>query len=168
MTQEPATVDAGLPIADALSRMELNNIRHLLVTRADRLVGVVSTRDLAVAASMPGVKADKEPVVAAMSPTVYVCDKECPLSAVAHDMEAHRYGCAVVAADGRVVGIFTTTDALRALRQLVVGNEVEPAVLPTHKVEHETERQMIEHHLRVGNSLYKAHVNPTAHQGMIR
>jgi acetoin utilization protein AcuB len=168
MTQEPALVDAGLPIADALDRMGMNNIRHLIVTQNNRLVGVVSTRDLAVAASMRHAKPDKEPVSSAMSPTVYVCDKGCPLSAVAHDMEAHRYGCAVVQDDGRVVGIFTTTDALRALRQLVVGSEVEAAVVPTHKPAPEDERSVVEHNLRVGDSLYKAHVNPTAHQGMIR
>ena len=117
MTKNPCTVDAGLSVADAQQRMAQNKIRHLLVVTADRLVGVVSNRDLALAAALGG--ETKTTVEAAMRPSVYVCDASTPLAAVAYDMEANRYGCAVVLEDGRAVGIFTTVDAIELARKLL-------------------------------------------------
>lgn len=170
MTEKPCTVDAGLSIADAQQRMSQNNIRHLLVVSGDRLVGVVSSRDLAVVAGMPDVSPDKTEVTVAMRPSVYVCDVGTPLESVALDMEMHRYGCAVVVDDGHATGIFTTTDALRALRELATGEPAEPAAPPTHlqAPPSEEERPRREHHFRVGDALLRAHVSPSAHQGMIR
>jgi acetoin utilization protein AcuB len=167
MTEEPCTVDAGLSLADALDRMNANNIRHLLVTRGDRLAGIISQRDLALAGALPGIDTAHTDVASAMSDHVYVCDVDAPLDAVAFDMESHRYGCAIVLREGRAVGVFTTTDALRALRQLVSGKEAEPASSPTHKtVIPEGERQRVEHHVRVGTELYRAHVSPSSSQGV--
>lgn len=165
MTREPLTVAQDLSITDGLDRMSANNVRHLLVVRDDRLVGVISNRDLNFAASLPGVDPDKVEITAAMHGRVYVCDEEAPLEDVAHDMEAHRYGCAVVLKDGFVVGIFTTTDAMRVLRTLVTGKDVEPAVHPTHRVDQPATRETVEHHVRVGDSLRRAHARPSPNQG---
>lgn len=168
MTEQPCTVDAGLSIADAQQRMVQNNIRHLLVVSGDRLVGVVSSRDLAVASSLADTDAKKTNVEVAMRPSVYVCDTSTPLAAVAYDMEAHRYGCAVVLDDGRAVGIFTTTDALRALRQVITGAPAEPVSPATHAQADAAPDQLREHRVRLGEELFRAHINPSAHQGMIR
>jgi acetoin utilization protein AcuB len=168
MTEEPCTVDAGLSIADAQQRMVQNNIRHLLVVSGDRLVGVVSSRDLAVASSLADTNADKATVEVAMRPSVYVCDTSTPLSAVAYDMEAHRYGCAVVLEEGRAVGIFTTTDALRALRQIVTNAPAEPIKPAQHTKSDSSPDLLREHRVRLGEQLFRAHINPSAHQGMIR
>jgi acetoin utilization protein AcuB len=166
MTEQPCTVDAGLTVADARQRMVQNNIRHLLVVSGDRLVGVVSSRDLALASSLSG--KDAATVEAAMRPAVYVCNVDTPVAAVAYDMEAHRYGCAVVLDDGHAVGIFTTTDALRALRQVITGAPAEP-VSPAEHLQAEPEPDKLrEYRVRLGEQLFRAHVNPTAHQGMIR
>jgi acetoin utilization protein AcuB len=168
MTEEPCTVDAGLSIADAQQRMVQNKIRHLLVVNGDRLVGVVSSRDLAVANSLSKTDANKTTVEAAMRPSVYVCDVNTPLSAVAYDMEAHRYGCAIVLDEGRAVGIFTTTDALRALRQVITGAPAEPVAPSQHKRSDSSPDLLREHRVRLGQELFRAHINPSAHQGMIR
>jgi acetoin utilization protein AcuB len=37
-------------------------------------------------------------------------------------MAEHKYGCAVVLYQGKLVGVFTTTDALRALADLAARN----------------------------------------------
>jgi acetoin utilization protein AcuB len=42
-----------------------------------------------------------------------------PVDEVAREMADRRYGCAVVIEGGKVVGVFTTTDALRALSELL-------------------------------------------------
>jgi CBS domain-containing protein len=46
MTRDPETVAADAPITFALNRMEVGDFRHVPVTRAGRLCGVISTRDV--------------------------------------------------------------------------------------------------------------------------
>jgi acetoin utilization protein AcuB len=132
MTHAPASADEGLRLSDAQERMFLDNIRHLVVNRGDQMIGVLSSRDATLALSRPGVDAKTIIVKDAMSSHPYVCRPSAPISEVAHEMEAHRYGCAIVVENEDVVGMFTTTDALRALRQLATGNPAEPALHPDH------------------------------------
>jgi acetoin utilization protein AcuB len=51
----------------------------------------------------------------AMTADPYVVDADAPLSEVAATMAERHLGCAIVTEQGRVVGIFTTVDALRAV-----------------------------------------------------
>ena len=132
MTAEPATADRGLLLSDAQQRMDMDNIRHLVVLADGHLVGVLSTRDVAIALGVPGADAKKLTVADAMSGQPYVCGATTPISDVALAMEQHRYGCALVVDGDEVLGVFTTTDALRALRALATGRPAEAAVKPTH------------------------------------
>jgi acetoin utilization protein AcuB len=163
MTLQPCTVDYGLSLQDAKERMEANNIRHLVATRGNWLVGVLSSRDIAVAINLPGVKASKVTVGEAMSQHVYTCQTSEPLEEVATKMEEERYGCAVVLRGEAVVGIFTTTDALRALRAVIAGKPVEPRTVPTHLVDVTKERQRTEHHVRLGDLTR----GPSARDGLV-
>jgi acetoin utilization protein AcuB len=54
-----------------------------------------------------------------MSTEVYTVPPEKALGEVAARMVERKYGCAVVVRDGEVIGIFTTTDALRVLVSIV-------------------------------------------------
>jgi CBS domain-containing protein len=54
MTPRPTTIDAGATVHDALELMLARGFRHLPVTEDDRLVGMVSMRDLSRAAIGPG------------------------------------------------------------------------------------------------------------------
>lgn len=168
MTTEPCAVDAELTLADAADRMAANNIRHLLVVRGDRLAGVVSTRDVSLASALSKGKTDTVSITTAMSEGVYTCTVDAPLSEVALAMESNRYGCAVALEDNVVVGIFTTTDALRAVRQLIAGHEVPRAVIPTHKTEVSAEREVVPHDVRVGASLLAHRAGPNPNMGTIR
>lgn len=156
MTYAPCTADEGLSILDAQDRMNANNIRHLLVTRNDHLVGVVSSRDVTFVLSLPGVKPDKVTVFQAMTAAPFTCAPDDSLAEVCKEMEAHRFGCVVIVEDGLVTGIFTTTDALRAVRTLATGEKVEPMVKPTHIVEQPKVRPHIEHTWRLGQHLGSA------------
>lgn len=166
MTYTPCTADEGLSILDAQDRMNANNIRHLLVTRNDHLVGVVSSRDVTFALSLPGVKPEKLTVFQAMTAAPFTCGPKAMLSEVCKEMEAHRYGCAVIVDDGLVTGIFTTTDALRAVRALATGEKVEPMIKPTHIVDQPKVRPHIEHSVRLGDRLGNK-VMPSSKQGLI-
>jgi len=166
MTLTPCTADEGLSILDAQDRMNANNIRHLLVTRNDHLVGVLSSRDVDFALSLPGVVAERLSVFQAMTTAPFTCGPKASLAAVCQEMEAHRYGCTIIVDDGLVVGIFTTTDALRAVRSLATGEPVERMVNPSHVVEQPKVRPHIEHAVRAGDRLGNK-VKPSAKQGLI-
>lgn len=131
MTVAPVSADQGLRLVDANERMFLNNIRHLVVHDGGHVVGVLSTRDVALALSLA-----KEPasltVRDAMVEAPYTCAPNTPLADVVLEMEKHRYGCAIVVDGPELLGIFTTTDALRAVRALITCHEVEPVTKPTH------------------------------------
>lgn len=132
MTEMPATADEGLRLADAQERMFIDHIRHLVVTKDGHATGILSSRDAAMALSLKGVDAKTLTVGDAMSRSPYACAPTTPISEVAHTMEAHRWGCALVTEGDEVIGVFTTTDALRALRQFATGKPAEPAAKPEH------------------------------------
>ncbi len=146
MTTNPATADEELRLADAQERMFLNNIRHLVVHRAGRVTGLLSTRDSQLALGIRGADPKDLTVADAMSREPFTCGPDTPISAVALEMEAHRYGCAIVIEGNELLGVFTTTDALRALRQYATGKPAEPAVKPTHNIDHSHD---VRHHIQL-------------------
>lgn len=82
--------------------------------RSGHVVGIVSERDIALLCGLPSVDPAKVAVEDAMSEQVCSVGAETPLDEVAATMAAHRYGAALVVGKGdRVVGVFTTVDALR-------------------------------------------------------
>ena len=132
MTEIPATIETGLSLADALDRMFSSNIRHLpVVSERGTLVGMLSTRDIAGAGALRGLDLKRTKVDQVMSPMPFSCSTETPLLLVIEEMERDRLGSAVITRDGKPCGIFTTTDALRALRAVLTGAPVEPLVEPT-------------------------------------
>jgi acetoin utilization protein AcuB len=131
MTACPVTVETGMRLSDALDRMYSDNIRHLPVVDTDgKLVGMISTRDVAGIAVLRSINPDKATVEAAMSGMPVTCADHSPLLAAVETMEAHRLGSIIVTREEKPVGIFTTTDALRALRAALTGKAVEPLTEP--------------------------------------
>jgi acetoin utilization protein AcuB len=54
-----------------------------------------------------------------MSPDVYTVTPSAKVADVVSEMAKHKYGCAVVVESAKVVGVFTTTDAMRLLAMLL-------------------------------------------------
>jgi CBS domain-containing protein len=50
MTRDPATVDAQVPIREVARQMQAKDIGDVLVMDGDRLIGVVTDRDIAIRA----------------------------------------------------------------------------------------------------------------------
>jgi len=115
MTAQPITIGRTESLATAHELMRRNACRHLPVLEHGELVGVVTQRDLYLLETIAGVDLSEDRVDDAMSVDAYAVDPDAPLSEVSEHMAANRYGCAVVIERGRVIGIFTATDALRAL-----------------------------------------------------
>ena len=118
MTALPETIDESLSLFDAKDRMYRLGGHHLPVVRDGKLVGILSHRDIAVAESITSGKPSQIPVSQVMTPVPFSCGPEAHVEAVAREMAAHHYGSAVIVDPdhpAKIVGIFTTTDALRAL-----------------------------------------------------
>jgi CBS domain-containing protein len=119
MSIAPVVVSSDRTLAEAHRLMRERGIRHLPVVDRGRLVGVVSQRDLYLLETLKGVDPGSETVREAMAPDPYAVPPDAPLEAVAAEMAENKYGCAVVADRGSVIGLFTTVDALRALAAVV-------------------------------------------------
>lgn len=120
MTAAPETIAADLTLAQARERMFQLQARHLPVVENDALVGILSDRDIALVEAVFG-DLSRTPVRQAMTPQPFTCGPAAHLHAVAAEMAANKYGSAIVVDrdhPGRVLGLFTTTDALRALAEL--------------------------------------------------
>lgn len=115
MTRSVHTIGTKSPLAEAHRLMNEFTIRHLPVLEGGKLVGLVSQRDLHLIETLRDVDPKQVTVEEAMSQDAYAVAPEMPLAEVARTMAAHKYGSAVVVRGGHVLGIFTTTDALKAL-----------------------------------------------------
>jgi acetoin utilization protein AcuB len=149
MTPCPVTVEIGLLLVDALDRMYADNIRHLPVVDGNgKLVGLLSTRDIAAVAAMRSIDPKKATVETAMATVPFTCSDDTPLLPVVERMEARRLGSVVVTNEDKPVGIFTTTDALRALRGQLVGEPVLPLLPPE---------------IAEGEGGHRPHIHPRTH-----
>lgn len=119
MSPAAVTCDGSDSLHDAQDLMARNGIRHLPVMQDSALLGVLSDRDVAVALSFKGNNPKNTIASDVCARDIYVTHPGSSLAEVAAEMAAHKYGSAVVTEAGDVVGIITTTDACRALAQLL-------------------------------------------------
>jgi len=119
MTRAPHTIGFQQTLSAAHRLMSEHGIRHLPVLESGKLVGIVSQRDLHLIETLRGVDPEEVEVSEAMTPVPYTVTTRSSLSKVASEMAANKYGSAVVLEKNRVVGVFTTVDALRALFTLL-------------------------------------------------
>ena len=115
MTVGPHVITSRHTLAEAHQTMRERGVRHLPVVDDGHLKGVVSQRDLYLLETLRGVDAARELVEEAMSSDPYVVTPEAPLEEVAEAMATQKHGSALVVERATVIGIFTTTDALKAL-----------------------------------------------------
>ena len=119
MTKNPHCIARGVPLHEAHRLMRARHVRHLPVLDEQRLVGIVSERDLYLLETLRSVDPGKEPVCEAMTEHPFTVTPDTPLRTVLEEMRRKKYGSAVVVENNAVVGIFTRSDALRALEGLL-------------------------------------------------
>lgn len=115
MTPQPLTIGREQTLVTAHRMMAENGIHHLPVLEHGDLVGIVSQRDLYFVETLSGVDKQTDKVEDAMTSDARRYGPDTPLTDVARDMFESGLGCAVVVERDRVVGIFTSMDALRVL-----------------------------------------------------
>lgn len=119
MTPNPVTIDGGLSLTDAFTRMFQIHARHLPVYVRGHLVGILSDRDVGHLSAVKGVDPEKFTVEQACSPNPYTCSPDAPLEQVVKVLLDHKFGAALVMEGGALVGMFTVIDAMQALMALL-------------------------------------------------
>jgi acetoin utilization protein AcuB len=133
MTPFPHVVQVTESVLTARALMIEHAVRHLPVKNGNALVGVLTDRDLKRALDPSlGLPPKEELFVRDIFVAdAYVVDVSEPLDRVLDHLSSEHIGSALVTKSGRLVGIFTLTDAarvfcahLRALFPAHSGNEV--------------------------------------------
>ncbi len=133
MTRDPLTIDPEAPVATAVAVMRDKSVRHLpVVDDAGRLQGMISDRDLRDAVFAPafaeflsqvarrrlrGISATLEGlrVKDVMTWDAVTTGPEAPLAQAAAVMFEGRFGSLPVVENGKLVGIVTERDVLKAI-----------------------------------------------------
>jgi len=105
-------IDDTLRIAE--DRMIDNEVRHLAVTDAGELVGVISDRDLGFLANSPeaGLR-DRLRVRDVCSLELYAVGVDEPLDRVLEQMVEQQVGSVLILDGEKLAGVFTVTDVCR-------------------------------------------------------
>ena len=119
MTTTPHSIGAEQSIGKAHQMMKEFNIRHLPVLGDTQLTGIISDRDIKLALSINGVDPEKTKVGEIANTELFLVRPESKLDDVVRTMSEKKIGSVLVVDHHRLVGIFTTTDALKAFADLM-------------------------------------------------
>lgn len=121
MSPAPEVIRAQADSATAHARMQALGVRHLPVMDRDRLVGILSERDLrGVRAFLDHVPGELGPSVGELcSRDLLVVGPDDPLDEAAAAMADRRVGAALVVDGTELVGIMTSVDVCKGLTELV-------------------------------------------------
>ena len=97
-------------------------IRHLPVTREGEVMGMLSEREINLTYELEAIEPTHLLVIDACSEDPYFVEPDEPVRLVAQEMANQHYGSAIVMQNEKLVGIFTTVDACRALSQIIEEN----------------------------------------------
>jgi acetoin utilization protein AcuB len=115
MTPFPYSIGIDEPLAAAVAMMTGHGFRHLPVVEGGELVGVLSERLVREASERAKQSGGQPTVRDAPIGEAYIVGLEEPLDNVVLAMADRHLGSALVVKDGRLAGIFTSTDACRCL-----------------------------------------------------
>ena len=121
MTPFPYSIDVDAPLKEAHTLMREHHFRHLPVTHQGAIVGVLTDRDikLVLGPDFDYPKEDQMTVRDAYVEKPCVVNASTPVAIVARTMAENRIGSAIVTKNDKLVGIFTVTDACRALAEVL-------------------------------------------------
>jgi acetoin utilization protein AcuB len=137
MTRKLLTVAPDDSVEAAVQLLRRRGVRHLLVVKKDRLVGIISDRDIKRALDpartrkkllgIGGLYFLLEPILVheIMTRNPVTIGPNLPAQEAAAIMVAERFGALPIEKNGRVIGIITETDLLRCFARSAI--EPEPA-----------------------------------------
>ena len=117
MSTKIHSIGLDQPLAKAQEMMRKFSVRHLPVMEGNRLVGIISDRDIKLALSLvSGSRLEQQDwiVEEAFIDDPFSVDTTTPLKEVVSQMAERRIGSVLVTESNKPVGIFTTTDLCKA------------------------------------------------------
>ncbi len=120
-TPDPMSIDVSMGFVELLKLMNQNEIRHLPVLRDNQLAGIISDRDVRLFAGMPAEERNNLTAGDIMSENLISVEADTPLDQVAYIMSSKKISCLIVRENDEFLGLFTATDALNALVELLRG-----------------------------------------------
>lgn len=119
MTTNPHSIGKDQTLSKAEKIMSQYGIRHLPVLDGGKFLGLVSDRDVKFLSTFKDVDPTKTTLDSMYIDKVFCADPDARLDEVCDVMAEHKYGSTVVMSNGKLVGIFTWVDALRAMSELL-------------------------------------------------
>lgn len=118
MTTLPHSINFECTVNEAVKVMEHRRVRHLPVMKNQKILGIVSDRDIKSIFAFAGADPDVIKVGDICSDYPYITQPNALINEVATEMAAKKFGSALVLDNGKLVGIFTATDACQALSDI--------------------------------------------------
>ena len=126
MTTNPCTIDADKPAAYAARMMRDEDVGIAPIVEGDRLVGVLTDRDIAVRVVAEGLDPDRVKVSEVASRDVVTLDPNQDLDEALRLLARHQVRrLPVVEEDGRVVGVVAQADVAREADERRTGEVIE-------------------------------------------
>jgi acetoin utilization protein AcuB len=119
MTVVPHSIGNDQSLATARDLMKHHGIRHLPVLEGGKICGILTDRDIKMALGFQGVNPIITRVQEIALEDPYRVSPDAKLDEVAATLADKRLGSALVVDHDHLVGIFTTTDALKALSDVL-------------------------------------------------
>jgi len=130
MTVPATTISQDALLIDAALLLRSTGIRHLPIVEGERLVGIITDRDIQrCAPSVLGGTTPEQynsllqrtPLAKVMVRNPLFVSPETRLSEAAALLIEYKYGCLPVVEQGRVVGMLTVIDMLSVFRNILLG-----------------------------------------------
>lgn len=123
-TPNPITASEEDPIDKLDALMKKNGIRHLPIVKNSRVIGIISDRDLRVVSSLSSRQKMQVHAGDIMVKDPVTVSSDMTLAEVAFEMSKNKIGSVIVNDENdQFLGIFTVTDALNALIEIVRDKE---------------------------------------------
>lgn len=130
MSSNPTSVRPDLPVAEAARLMRSEEVGSLPVVDGDRLVGVVTDRDIAVRLVAEGKDPESTSVQDIHSSEPVTVGPEQDLDEVLEEMARHQVRRVPVVDNGRLVGIVAQADVARETDRRATGELVQEVSEP--------------------------------------
>ena len=126
MTSNPCSIDAGKSVAYAAKMMRDEDVGIAPIVEGDRLVGVLTDRDIAVRVVAEGLDSERVKVSEVASRDVVTLDPDQDLDEALRLMARHQVRrVPVVEEDGRLVGVVAQADVAQEADERRTGEVVE-------------------------------------------
>ena len=126
MTSNPCSIDAGKSVAYAAKMMRDEDVGMAPIVEGDRLVGVLTDRDIAVRVVAEGLDPERVKVSEVASRDVVTLDPDQDLDEALRLMARHQVRrLPVVEEDGRLVGVVAQADVAQQADDRRTGEVVE-------------------------------------------